>query len=126
MKEIRGLEIPTIKVWLLPKLSEGDFKALHRAIVEAVEGVKVLGFSGEESMHVAFPPDRMKYGLGTEAVIEVGLRDEAERTWAVLKDLAKRVSAALTLVKEIRTIKCTIFIRGADAKISSYEWLFSR
>ncbi len=125
MKEIRLLEIPTIKVWLLPKLSEGDFRALHRTIVAAVEGVRVLGFLGEESMHVIFPSDRMEYGLGTEAAIEISLREEAKRTPEVLKDLARSVSATLALIKETRIIKCVIFIRGTDAIVRSHEWLFS-
>ena len=63
--------MPVIKVWCLPKLAEWELKGLHTAIVSAVVSVSELGLKNEMDMTVLFPTDAMKYGLGSEIIVEV-------------------------------------------------------
>jgi len=62
---------PVIKVWCLPKSSERKLNQLFESIVQTMESFPELGLKGKDSMIVLFPPDMMKFGLGTEIVIEV-------------------------------------------------------
>lgn len=63
--------MPVVKVWCLPDgLSEDDLRTIHKSIVaEAV--AQNVGIKDETTMTVLFPPDMMKYGLGSEIIIEV-------------------------------------------------------
>ena len=63
--------MPVVKVWCLPDgLKEDDLRAIHKSIVaEAV--AQDVGIKDETTMTVLFPPDMMKYGLGSEIIIEV-------------------------------------------------------
>lgn len=83
--------MPVIKLWCLPNdLDEERLRELHKAVVAAVVGVKELGLRGEQDMITLFPPDMMKYGLGTEIIIEVGeLFGKPERTEEVRGRLAQ-------------------------------------
>jgi hypothetical protein len=82
--------MPNIKMWCLPQdLSEERLREIHKAVVKAVVDIKELGIRGEQDMITLFPPDMMKYGAGTEIIIEVGeLFDKPERTPQVRQRLA--------------------------------------
>ncbi len=63
--------MPIVKVWCLPDgLTEDDLRAIHKSIVAEAVGQDV-GIKDETMMTVLFPPDMMKYGLGSEIIIEV-------------------------------------------------------
>jgi len=85
--------MPIIKVWCLPENVEEDaLQRLFWDIVPAVVGVRELGLSDEKDMTILFPPDRMRWGLGVDIIIEIsGLWEKIERTEEVKKRLAKGV-----------------------------------
>ena len=102
--------MPVIKVWCLPKLSERKLNKVFKGIVSAVESIPELGLKGEKSMTILFPVDMMKYGLGTEIIIEVtGLFVNQERTNKVRERLAQAIG---TTVKELfpkAMVECFVF-----------------
>ena len=59
-----------IKLWCLPKQTEGELQSLHRALIENLIKVEV-GVEDENDVIVLFPPDAMAYGLGSEILIEL-------------------------------------------------------
>ncbi len=62
----------TVKTWCLPShLTEEQLNKLHNAIVYAVTSFPETGVSSERDMLNLFPPDMMRYGLGTEILIEI-------------------------------------------------------
>ena len=63
-------ELVVIRVWCLPEQTEEELRKVHQAIVKAVEDVEEFGLKGEESMMVLFPADMMKYGLGSQILVE--------------------------------------------------------
>jgi hypothetical protein len=83
--------MPVIKVWCLPKgITERKLNEIFEGIVSTVESVSELGLKGQRSMTVLFPPDAMKFGLGTEIIVEVtGLFVKPERTDEVRQRLSK-------------------------------------
>lgn len=88
--------MPVIKVWCLPKSSERKLNQVFESIINAVEGVPELDLKGKHSMTVLFPPDMMKFGLGTEIIIEVtGLFEKPEQTLEVRNRLAERLGKTL-------------------------------
>jgi len=95
-----------IKVWCLPKLSERKLRKIHKSIVKSVERVKELGLKGEESMTVLFPKDAMKYGLGTEIIIEVtGL---PAGSWAIYSQLAENVGLGVKKFFSKTKVGCSV------------------
>lgn len=103
--------MPVIKVWCLPKSSEKKLRQLHKAIVEAVCSIKVLGLRSQQDMTVLFPPDSMSFGLGSEIVIEItGLFVRHERTLEVHQTLAFRVGKAVQkLFPKADNIECFVY-----------------
>ncbi len=88
--------MPIIKVWCLPQIEEEKLNSLHKALVRAVSSVEVLGVNNENDMTCLFPTDMMKYGLGTEIIIEVvGIYDKPDRTDEVRKKLAEYLVVAV-------------------------------
>ena len=88
--------MPVIRVSCLPKCTEAKLKKVFNSIVKAVEGIPELNLKGMHSMTVLFPPDMMKFGLGTEIIIEViGLFIKRERTPEVRNRLAERLGKTL-------------------------------
>jgi len=64
--------MPVVKVWCLPAdLTEEQLQALHRSIVDEAVSMPEFGIKDEKHITVLFPPDMMKYGLGSEIIIEV-------------------------------------------------------
>jgi hypothetical protein len=103
--------MPVIKVWCLPaNQTEDDLNRLHGAIVEAVISVSELGFKDENDMTCLFPPDLMKYGLGTEIIVEIsGLFKKSERTRKVRQQLAKSVGEAVKgLYPSTEKVECFV------------------
>lgn len=102
--------MPVIKVWCLPMSTERKLKQVFESIVEAVEGVPELGLKGKYSMTVLFPPDMMKYGLGTEIIIEVtGLFIKPERNDEVRNRLAERLGMAVKEHFPKAMVECFVF-----------------
>lgn len=84
--------MPVIKVWCLPDIGESRLNVLHQELVRAVKNVPEIGIKTEKDMTCLFPSDMMKYGLGTEIVIEVtGLYEKPERTEEVRQRLAQEI-----------------------------------
>ena len=82
--------MPVIKVWCLPKLSQKKLEYLFVEIVRAVKNFRELGVKSERDMVVLFPTDAMKYGLGSEIIVEVtGLFVKPELTDGVRQRLAQ-------------------------------------
>lgn len=101
--------MPVIKVWCLPQMEEDKLNDLHQAIVGAVSGVKELGLKDEKDMTTLFPSDLMKYGLGTDIIVEItGLDDKPERTHDVLKRLAKNTGEAVSSFFPNAKVECFI------------------
>ncbi len=102
--------MPVIKVWCLPNLEEAKLNRLFKQIVRAVEGVKELGITGEQSMTILFPVDQMAYGLGTEIIIEVtGLFEKPERTSGVRQRLAKKLGFVVKRYFPKANIECFVY-----------------
>ena len=59
-----------VKVWCLPEEEEDTLRALQQNIVQGLTEVTELRVRTEEDIVILFPPDSMKYGLGTEIFIE--------------------------------------------------------
>jgi len=62
---------PVVKVWCLPEITEKELRNLFREIVTALCSIESLGIDNETDLIVLFPKDMMKYGLGTEIVVEM-------------------------------------------------------
>lgn len=102
--------MPVIKVWCLPKSTERKLNQVFEGIVKAVESVPELGLKGKHSMTVLFPPDMMKFGLGTEIIIEVtGLFIKPERNNEVRNRLAERLGKTLEEHFPKAMVECFVF-----------------
>lgn len=102
--------MPVITVSCLPESSEKDLQRLHKAIVQALVGIKELNVFGEQDITCLFPRDMMKYGLGTEIVISVdGLFIKPERTPEVRKRLAHGLGKAVKkLFPKAKLVECFV------------------
>ena len=101
--------MPIIKVWCLPERTEDQLNSLHQLIVKEVCAVEEFDFKDENDMTVLFPPDMMKYGLGSEIIIEIsGLFEKAERTEDVLNRLAKGVGGAVSTIFTEAKVECFV------------------
>lgn len=102
--------MPVIKVWCLPKSNECKLQKILGDIVKAVESVSELGLRGENSMTVLMPPDSMKYGLGTEIIIEVtGLFIKPERNDEVRNRLAERLGKVIETHYPETKVECFVY-----------------
>jgi hypothetical protein len=102
--------MPVIKVWCLPKVGERKLNQIFRGIVSAVESVSELGLKGEKDMTVLFPTDMMKYGLGTEIIVEVtGLFVKPERTDEVRQRLAQAIGTTVKGLFPKAMVECFVF-----------------
>lgn len=102
--------MPVIKVWCLPKVGERKLNQIFKGIVSAVESVPELGLKGEKSMTVLFPTDMMKYGLGTEIIVEVtGLFVKPERTDEVRQRLAQAIGTTVKGLFPKARVECFVF-----------------
>lgn len=88
--------MPVIKVWCLPVVTESKLNELHQSIVRACMDIEELGIKNEKAVTCLFPPDMMKYGLGSEIIVEVtGLFEKHNRTDGVRKRLAEKLGEAV-------------------------------
>jgi hypothetical protein len=102
--------MPVIKVWCLPQVEEEKLNELHRGIVAAVVGIEELGLKDETEMTCLFPSDMMKYGLGSEIIVEVtGLSEKPERTASVHERLAWHLGMAVQRLFPKATVECFIY-----------------
>ncbi len=102
--------MPMIKIWCLPKSTERKLNQIFKDIVKTVEGIPELGLKGKHSMTVLFLPDMMKFGLGTEIIIEVtGLFEKPERTADVRNRLAEHLGWALKEHFPKAMVECFVF-----------------
>jgi hypothetical protein len=122
--------MPIIKVWCLPHLEEEELNALHKDIVKAVVGIRELGFKDENDMTCLFPSDMMKYGLGSEIIVEIsGLFVKPERTASAIDSLAFQVGCAVS--RRFQKAKIEVLVYPFNAAYGfwtckSYEELKSR
>lgn len=101
--------MPVIKIWCLPEgLHELSLKTLHREVVAAAVSVEALGLRGEEDMTVLFPPDMMKYGLGTDIVIEAVIARKPERTIEVKNELARKLGKVVQKMYPDARVGCFV------------------
>jgi hypothetical protein len=90
-------------------MEEDKLNDLHQAIVGAVSCVTELGLKDENDMTTLFPSDLMKYGLGTDIIVEItGLDDKPERTHDVLKRLAKNTGEAVSSFFPDAKVECFV------------------
>jgi hypothetical protein len=102
--------MPIIKVWCLPKRGERTLKELFQSIVHAVVGVEELGLRGKEDLTVLFPPDQMKYGLGSDIIVEVaGLFEKPERTPEVRQRLAENLGKSVAKHFPKAKVECLVY-----------------
>jgi len=63
----------------------------------------------ENDMTTLFPSDLMKYGLGTDIIVEItGLDDKPERTHEILKRLAKNTGKAVSQFFPDAKVECFV------------------
>lgn len=102
--------MPIIKFWCLPQVAEKELNELHQATVRAVVGIPELGLEGEEDMTCLFVPDMMKYGLGSEIIVEIsGLFKRPERTLQVIDRLASAVGKAVSEKFPDAKVECFVY-----------------
>jgi hypothetical protein len=98
-------------------MEEDKLNRLHQAIVAAVSAVKELGLTDENDMTTLFPADKMKYGLGTDIIVEItGLDDKPERTLDVLRQLAKNAGRIVSEFFPDAKIECFVHPFNHDQK----------
>jgi hypothetical protein len=106
---------PVITLSCLPgDLTEERLREIHRALVEAMEDSKIFGIHGEESIICLFAPDMMRYGLGTEVVVEGKWFPEdgtLEKDWS---ELAYRVGKAVQSLFQHSFVQCILRGFGAE------------
>lgn len=102
--------MPVIKIWCLPEVGEPKLNSLHQALVQAVRNVPEIGVADEKDMTCLFPSDMMKYGLGTEIIIEVtSLYERPDRITEVRNRLAQElVDAVHGQFPDTELIECFI------------------
>ncbi len=84
--------MPVIKVWCLPKMKESKLKELHQSIVRTLVDIEELGIKNEKDITCLFPLDLMRYGLGTDIIIEItGLYEKPNRDDIYRHLLAKSI-----------------------------------
>lgn len=116
--------MPVIKVWCLPSMEEERLNALHQAVVRGVCGVSELGLKDENDMTTLFPSDLMKFGLGTDIIVEItGLDDKPERTQEVRNRLAHNVGGAVREFFPEAKVECFVhpFNHDQNGFWSSHE-----
>jgi len=102
--------MPVIKVWCLPKLSQQKLEYLFVEIVRAVKNFRELGVKDERDMVVLFPTDAMKYGLGSEIIVEVtGLFVRPELTDGVRQRLAQALGIVIKKFLPKAMVECFVF-----------------
>lgn len=102
--------MPVIKVWCLPKLSQKKLEYLFVEIVRVVKNFRELGVRGEKDMVVLFPTDAMKYGLGSEIIVEVtGLLVKPERTDEVRQRLAQAIGIVIKGLFPKAVVECFVY-----------------
>ncbi len=117
--------MPIVKVWCLPRQTEEQLNELHQDIVKAAVGVPELGIKGEQHMTCLFPSDMMKYGLGSEIIVEIfGLFEKPERTPRVIDLFAFRIGLAVAKRFPKAKIECLVYPFNPDHRFwtcESYE-----
>jgi phenylpyruvate tautomerase PptA (4-oxalocrotonate tautomerase family) len=102
--------MPVIKVWCLPEQTEEQLQALHKNLVSAVVSVTELGLKDENEMTMLFPPDAMKYGLGSEIIVEVSsLFEGPKRTDEVRQKLAENIGRVIQNFFPDALVECFIY-----------------
>lgn len=101
--------MPVIEVWGLPRQTQNQLRALHKAIVGAVVSIDVLGLKDETQMTILFPPNAMHYGLGTDIIVKVyGLDKKTERTLDVRRQLSENLGRAVSSFFPKAKIECFV------------------
>ena len=102
----------TIKVWCLPALSQDKLQDMFWEVVDGVGSVESMvkaGHTGPGNMLILFPSDLMKFGLGTEVLIEVtGLTDVSLRNIRDLDELAEKLAKIVHRFVHKGQINCCV------------------
>lgn len=102
--------MPVIKIWCLPKSGEEELKQLHKGLVATAVNIAELGLKDENDMTMLFPPDMMKYGLGSEIIIEVtGLFEKPGRSDAVRNRLAAALGNVVKTHFPEAKVECFVY-----------------
>lgn len=81
-----------IRVWGLPEeLYETQLRTISSNIVKTVREIKELYIKDEKDVMILFPPNRMKWELGKEIIVEISLFDRPIRTEEIRNLLAGHV-----------------------------------
>ncbi len=100
---------PIVKVWCLPAdLTEGRLRNIHEDILRACICIPELGIHAEKDLTVLFPKDMMKYGLGSEIVIEISIPSGPAVTQKMCRTLVELVALAIAGSFPKATIQCQI------------------
>ena len=103
--------MPVIKIYCLPESTEEKLTGLYRSIVHAVASIPEIGVSDKKDISCLLIPDMMKYGLGTEIIVEItGLYERPERTEEVRNKLATNIGEAVhSLYPSTELVECFVF-----------------
>jgi hypothetical protein len=102
--------MPIIRVSCLPKMPKKELRRLYQSIMQAALEITELGLTGEKDITCLFPPDMMKYGLGSEVIVEVfGLFEKRERTPDVIDRLARNLGTAVVGFFPNAKVECLIY-----------------
>lgn len=101
-----------ITVSCLPESSEKELQRLHKAIVRTLEKIKELHINEEIDITCLFPVNMMKYGLGTEIIVEVKglfIKPDCDRTPAFRQRLAKALGRVVRkLFPKAELVECFV------------------
>lgn len=106
----------TIKTHCLPILSQDELVKLHQKIVSAVATIPALGVKSEDDMLNLFPPDSMKYGLGTEILAEI---TDVKKDYALREELTSKIGNTLKESFPKAKVRCNIIEVDSDTSWSS-------
>ena len=113
--------MPVIEVWCLPKQTQDQLRALHKAIVNAVVSIEFLGLKDENDMTTLFPLDAMQYGLGTDIILKTwGLLRRPERTLEVRECLAETLGRRISGFFPEAKVESFVLGWGADEDVLWY------
>lgn len=87
---------PVLKVFGLPIMLEDQMIELHANLVAAAVSIKEFGLKDERGLIIVFSADSMKYGLGSEILIEYkDLADHWMRSGKLLVLLAAKLGGVM-------------------------------
>ncbi len=94
----------------MPESTEETLNKLHKSLVSSIVQIQELNLHDENDMTMLFPSDMMKYGLGSEIIVEIsGLFQRTERTIDVKQRLAKAVGKTVKTFFPNAKVECLVY-----------------